>query len=70
MQDKVISIWFFIGSLLLFYGILIMGYGIYRLLNPAATMTVLAGLHPDVWWGAFLLIIGAIYCVKYSPRKQ
>ena len=70
MQDKTISIWFFIGSLLLLYGVLILGYGIYRLLNPAATDTVLAGLHADVWWGAILLLIGVIYCLKYSPRKQ
>jgi hypothetical protein len=23
-----------------------------------------------VWWGAVLLIIGLIYCVKFAPRRQ
>jgi hypothetical protein len=27
-------------------------------------------LHANVWWGAVLLIIGLIYCVKFAPRRQ
>lgn len=68
-DDKTISIWFFIGALLLCYGVLIFCYGVYRLMNPPATAPVLAELHPDVWWGAILTVLGAIYCLKYSPRK-
>ena len=37
-----ISIWFFIGVLLLFYGILIGGAGIYELRNPPEHPVVLA----------------------------
>jgi len=27
-------------------------------------------LHANVWWGAILLLIGLVYCVKFSPRRQ
>lgn len=68
-QRNTISIWFFIGSLLLFYGVLITAYGVYRLFSPTATTTVLANLHPDIWWGGFLVLIGALYCIKFPPGK-
>lgn len=65
-----ISIWLFIGSLLLIYGILILGSGIYDYFNPPATTTVLANLHPQIWWGAVLLVMGAVYCWNFRPGKQ
>ncbi len=70
MENRTISIWFFIGSLVLFYGILIFCYGIYRLANPPATAPVLANLHADIWWGAFLIALGGLYCYKYTPGKN
>lgn len=65
-----ISIWFFIGSLLAVYGALILGYGLYSLGNPAPATTVLHELHADIWWGALLLIIGIVYCVKFKPSRN
>jgi len=65
-----ISIWLFIGGLLLIYGVLILGSGIYDYFNPPATTTVLAGLHPQIWWGALLLIMGVVYCWNFRPGKQ
>jgi len=56
-----ISIWIFIGSLLLIYGALIMGVGMWELFSPPAHPTVLAELHPSLWWGALMLIVGAIF---------
>lgn len=67
MHHKEIPIWFFIGSLLAVYGLLILGYGLFALGEAASTTTVLANLHADIWWGALLLIIGVIYCVKFKP---
>lgn len=64
-----ISIWFFIGSLLAFYGLLILGYGLYALANPPERPTVLFHLHADIWWGAVLLLIGVVYCVKFFPSR-
>jgi hypothetical protein len=63
-----ISIWFFIGISLLVNGALIFGAGICQLINPPAETTiVLYSLHANVWWGAILFVIGAIYCVAFRP---
>ena len=68
-EGKHISIWFFIGMLLLTYGVLILGYGLYSAASAAARVTVLQELHADIWWGAVLLVTGAIYSYKFFPRK-
>ena len=48
MSRRFIPIWFFIGSLLLVYGILILGAGIYQKIVPPAQPTVLAELHAGI----------------------
>lgn len=69
-SDTGISIWFFIGSLLTIYGVLILGYGLYSLVSPPAQPTVLAELHADVWWGGVLLVLGLVYSFKHLPRRK
>lgn len=64
-----ISIWFFIGVLLLLYGILIGGAGIYELGNPPEHPVVLANLHAGIWWGILLTVLGAGYTWHFKPRK-
>jgi hypothetical protein len=67
----VISIWFFIGISLAVNGALICAAGIYQVINPPVNPdVVLFNLHANVWWGAVLLIIGLIYCLKFSPKRQ
>jgi len=68
-RPGMISIWFFIGALLLAYGVLICGAGIYELLSPPEHPVVLAGLHAGVWWGILLIALGAIYTIKFAPGK-
>ena len=66
-----ISIWFFIGLSLAGNGVLILGAGIYQLVNPPLEPgVVLFQLHANVWWGALLLVIGALYCFKFAPGKH
>jgi hypothetical protein len=66
-----ISIWFFIGISLAVNGALILAAGIYELVNPSATPSVvLYQLHANVWWGGLLLLVGLIYCFRYSPGRQ
>ena len=69
MHDTHISIWFFIGISLLVNGVLILGAGIYQVFVPPAQATVLAQLHPGIWWGALMTILGAFYCYKFSPSR-
>ena len=67
-RPGMISIWFFIGVLLLAYGILILGAGIVEWSSPPPNV-VLANLHASVWWGILLIILGAIYTLKFAPGK-
>jgi hypothetical protein len=69
-RPGLISIWFFIGILLLAYGVLITGAGLYGLVWPPARPVVFGELHAGIWWGALLLVLGTVYTVKFSPRRQ
>jgi hypothetical protein len=70
MHDHGISIWFFIGLSLLVNGILITGAGIWELIYPPENRVVLFQYHASVWWGALLLLLGVLYCVRFAPRRQ
>jgi hypothetical protein len=30
----------------------------------------LAYLHADIWWGALMTIIGALYCFRFRPSAR
>jgi FtsH-binding integral membrane protein len=62
-----ISIWFFIGLLLLAYGVIITGSGVVDWNTPSDVIH--AELHAPVWWGALLVVIGAFYTIRFKPRK-
>jgi hypothetical protein len=65
-----ISIWFFIGISLLVNGALILGAGIYQMMNPPENPgVVLYNLHANVWWGAILFVVGLMYCLIFRPRR-
>jgi hypothetical protein len=66
----ILSIWFFIGVLLTFYGLLITGTGLIEFISPAAHAPVLANLHATLWWGLVLLLIGLFYFVRFFPKKS
>jgi hypothetical protein len=66
--DKAISIWFFIGLLVLTYGVLILGAGIDEW--PSPRPVVMAELHVGVWWGALLIVIGGLYVYFFRPGKS
>ena len=65
-----ISIWFFIGVLLLIYGVLILGAGIYDLSNPAAHPVVMSDLHAGIWWGVLLIAMGVVYSLRFNPGRK
>ena len=68
-RPGMLSIWFFIGVLLLAYGVLILGAGLYELVSPPEHPVVLASLHAGIWWGALLILMGAVYSVRFAPGK-
>ena len=69
-RPGMISIWFFIGALLLVYGVLIFGAGVYELSTPPEHPVVLAQLHAGIWWGALLIVLGGFYTVRFRPRRD
>jgi len=70
MEKHAISIWFFIGLILVLYGVLILGASIYNLFVPPTHPVVLSKLHSGVWWGALLVVMGVVYLLKFSPGKK
>jgi hypothetical protein len=66
-KDSHLSIWFFVGILLSFYGLIITGAGIYGLFSPPDVK--LAFLHADLLWGLILLALGVFYCYHFAPGK-
>jgi hypothetical protein len=66
-DHHIVPVWFFVGVILLIYGVLIFASGIYELSRPSST--VLANLHPAIWWGALLAVIGGIYTYTFWPRR-
>ena len=62
------SIWFFAGVMLLAYGVVILAAGVWELGHPLAHPPTLARLHAPIWWGAVLVIAGAVYTAKFWPR--
>lgn len=68
-SQREIPIWFFIGVALLVNGALILGAGLYELVRPPQNPVVLHELHANIWWGAVLLIVGAVYCRRFAPSR-
>lgn len=66
---NLISIWFFIGVLVLVYGVIILGAGLFGA-PPAGRKVVLYELRADLWWGALMTILGLIYTLKFRPKKK
>ena len=65
---RMVPVWFFVGVILLIYGVLILATGLYEFSHPPAT--VLAYLHPAIWWGALLIILGGVYVYIHMPRQS
>jgi len=72
MSEKhhIIPVWFFVGVLLLVYGVLILATGIYEVANPPANRVVLYDLHASIWWGGVLVVLGAIFSLRFSPARE
>lgn len=70
MHSGRISIWFFIGALLVVYGLMIFGYGVWSLATGNTPNVALAYLHAPVWWGALMTLLGLFYAIRFRPGKK
>jgi hypothetical protein len=71
MKENHVSIWFLIGLQLAIFGVLICGSGLYVLFfpPPPEQETVLSNLHPAIWWGAIMLVLGLFYTFRFWHGK-
>lgn len=70
MRKARLSIWFLIEVLLVIYGAMILGSGIFVWVTGNYPANVqMTNLHAPVWWGAILLAAGIFYTAKFAPRR-
>ncbi len=55
------SIWYLVGLMLLAMGAIITLTGAYHLVSPPETSKVMGHLHPDLWWGMLMVVVGLIF---------
>ncbi len=69
MNEKhhIIPVWFFVGVLLLVYGVMICVSGLVEWSHPPNT--VLAETHAPVWWDGLLTVLGSVYCWVFRPGR-
>ncbi|MCX7945125.1 MAG: hypothetical protein N2746_11520 [Deltaproteobacteria bacterium] len=66
---KMIPVWFWVGLMMVVYGILIVGIGVYYLVSPpqgyAAKWT-----NPNLWWGLIMLVVGGVFMFLGRNKKE
>jgi hypothetical protein len=77
-SEHQVPIWFFISAILLIYGLLIVGAGVYGLCTPTDVQRQLQHdwkdapwyfLHPGLWWGTVMTLWGLFYCIRFNPFR-
>jgi hypothetical protein len=70
-DEHQVPIWFFIGVLLLIYGVLIAASGTYGAIQPPPVeqRVALWDLHADIWWSLFMAAVGLFYCIRFNPLR-
>jgi len=63
-QKKMKPIWYFVGLVLLTMGVLVFLTGIFMLVFGVRSPTALASLHPNIWWGAIMIVAGVVFFFK------
>ncbi len=66
-EHQMKPIWYFVGLILMIIGGIIFLTGIYQIIVPPQLKTVLAEIHPNIWWGAIMFIFGVI--MFWKTRK-
>lgn len=66
-KERMLSIWFFVGLILLVMGTIVTGTGVYFLFRPNYG-TVLGHLHPNLWWGLIMVIAGLLFLIPSAKR--
>jgi hypothetical protein len=68
-RGEALSIWFFVGGLMLIYGLVLLPYGAWEWFGGHEAATVLSNLHPTFWWGLGMTVFGLFYTLKFRPKS-
>jgi hypothetical protein len=68
-RGESLSIWFFVGMMMLSYGVVLLPYGAWAWFSNHEANTVLHQLHPTFWWGMLITIFGGYYTARFRPRR-
>ena len=68
---QMLDIWFFVGLILLIYGLIIAAAGVYYIFGGPAS-TALGETNPCLWWGAVMIVGGLVFQAvsRYGRRKE
>jgi hypothetical protein len=66
---NLVPIWFWVGLILTIYGTIITILGLLSL-SGEGHGTVLGHLHPDLWWGAIMLLSGLALLLPQVIRMK
>jgi hypothetical protein len=71
-EEHQVPIWFFIGGLLLIYGLIITATGVFLWIfpPPVSEQVEMFRFHADVWWGCLLIVIGLFYSIRFNPWRR
>jgi hypothetical protein len=67
-HHKMLSVWFFVGVLLLTYGVIILTVGLLDYHQPSSV--ILARYHAPVWGGLLLIVVGLLFTIFSWPRRD
>jgi len=60
-SNEMKPIWYFVGLMLSAMGVVVLVAGVANYLSPPARETVLSQLHPELWWGAVMIVAGLLF---------
>ena len=69
-EHQMKPIWYFVGLILSAMGIVIFLSGLFQLIVPPAATTVLASIHPNIWWGALMIVFGGGMYIAATKKSK
>ena len=63
-QEGMRPIWYFVGWVLFLSGLIVVIAGVYGIFYTLPSTSVIGYLHPNLWWGGLMTIVGLIYMLK------
>jgi hypothetical protein len=62
------TIWYLVGIVILIMGALVLLAGLIDAFSASPPETVLANLHPGIWWGAIMVVTGGIFLLSNKGK--